>query len=68
MKLKRFSKLTDKQKYVIVLFIGTFLIIGGITLFKSFALFEEKASFDVIQGKIPPFKKKQKDLELAILW
>ncbi len=67
MKLKRFSKLTDLQRCIIALFLGIFVGIGGIALFKSFALFEEKASFDVIRGRIPPFKKKQKDLDLAIL-
>ena len=31
------------------------LIIGGISLYRSFAMYEEKKTFDVLKGKVPDF-------------
>ncbi len=40
------------------------LIIGGISLYRSFAMYEEKQTFDVLKGTIPDFSS---DIELAIV-
>ncbi len=39
------------------------MIIGGISLYRSFAMYEEKATFDVLKGTIPDFSIK--DITLA---
>ncbi len=39
------------------------MIIGGISLYRSFAMYEEKASFDVLKGTVPDFSTK--DITLA---
>ncbi len=31
------------------------MVLGGITLYKTFALYEEKKEFNILQGKIPDF-------------
>ncbi len=37
------------------------LVLGGITLYKTFALYEEKKEFNVLQGRIPDFREKYKE-------
>ena len=39
------------------------MIIGGISLYRSFAMYEEKKTFDVLKGTVPDFKS---DIKLAI--
>ena len=52
MNFKEFKK--DKRKQIItVSVIGIILIIGAITIFRTFAFYEEKSEFDVLNGRIP---------------
>lgn len=65
MKLERFTR-TKKQKRIIIgSIVGILLILGGIKLYKTFAFYEEKKEFNVLQGRIPEFK--EGDIQLAIL-
>ncbi len=50
--LERFTR-NKKSKKLTYSIIGIILIIGSITLFKTFAFFEEKQEFNVLKGKIP---------------
>ncbi len=52
--LERFTK-NKKSKKLTYSIIGLLLIIGSITLFKTYAFFEEKQEFNIIRGKIPNF-------------
>ncbi len=45
--------------------VGILLLLGGFTLYKTFAFYEEKKEFNVLRGRIPDFRKP--DLELAVL-
>lgn len=65
MKLKKFKQ-NNKQKRIIVVSIVVLLIlVGGITLYRTYALYEEKKEFNVLKGKIPNFMKT--DLSLAFV-
>lgn len=64
MKLKKCKKNKKVKKIGIGSVIGILLLIGGITLYKTFALYEEKKEFDVLRGKIGEFV--ENDLELAM--
>lgn len=64
MKLKKCKKNKKAKKIGIGSIIGILLLIGGITLYKTFALYEEKKEFDVLRGKIGEFV--ENDLELAM--
>ncbi len=61
--LERFTK-NKKSKKLTYSMIGILLIIGSITLFKTYAFFEEKREFNVLKGKIPAFI--ENDVSLAI--
>ncbi len=50
--LERFTR-NKKSKKLTYSIIGILLIIGSLTIFKTFAFFEEKQEFNVIKGKIP---------------
>ncbi len=50
--LERFTK-NKKSKKLTYSIIGILLIIGSITLFKTYAFFEEKQEFNVIKGQVP---------------
>ncbi len=50
--LERFTK-NKKSKKLTYSIIGLLLIIGSITLFKTYAFFEEKQEFNVIKGQVP---------------
>ena len=52
--LERFTK-DKKNKKMIYSIVGILLIIGSITLYKTFAFYEEKKSFNVLKGRIPDF-------------
>ncbi len=45
--------------------IGILLIFGGITLYKTFAFYEEKKEFNVLKGRIPNFM--DSDVSLAFV-
>ncbi len=61
--LKRFDKNKKQKEIIIGSIIAIILIIGGISLIASFAMYEEKASFDVLKGTVPDFSTK--DITLA---
>ncbi len=44
--------------------IGLILLVGGITLYKTFALYEEKKEFNVLRGRVPNFTSNY-DIKLA---
>ena len=50
--LERFTK-NKKSKKITYSIIGILVIIGSITLFKTYAFFEEKQEFNVIKGQVP---------------
>ncbi len=52
--LERFTK-NKRSKKLTYSVLGILLIIGSLTIFKTFAFFEEKQEFNVIKGKIPSF-------------
>ena len=54
---KKFSKNRKNKKILIGSIVGLILLIGGITLYRTFALYEEKKEFNVLQGRIPSFYK-----------
>ncbi len=60
--LERFTK-NKRHRKLTYSIIGILLIIGCITLFKTFAFFEEKREFNVLKGRIPEFS--QEDIQLS---
>ncbi|MCI9280390.1 MAG: hypothetical protein HFJ02_06305, partial [Bacilli bacterium] len=60
--LERFTK-NKKSKKLTYSIIGILLIIGSITLFKTYAFFEEKREFNVLKGRVPEFS--HEDIQLA---
>ena len=63
--LKNFNKNKRKNK-IIYSILGILLVIGSITLYKTFAFYEEKKSFNVLKGKIPEFGYDIKMLSVII--
>ena len=61
--LERFTK-NKKSKKLTYSIIGILLIIGSITLFKTYAFFEEKQEFNVLKGRVPTFI--ENDVTLAL--
>ncbi len=67
MKLEKFNK-HKKQKGIIMGAILVLIgIIGGISLIASFAMYEEKASFDVLKGTVPDFRIGKGDVNFIAL-
>ncbi len=64
MKLKKFDRNKKQKRIVIASIIGILLIVGGITLYRTFALYEEKLEFNVLKGRIPDFVSG--DVQLAM--
>ncbi len=52
--LERFTK-DKRNKKIIYSILGILLVIGSITLYKTFAFYEEKKSFNILKGRIPDF-------------
>ncbi len=61
--LKRFNKHRKQKQIIIGSIIAIIAIIGGISLYRSFAMYEEKQTFDVLKGTVPDFSTK--DITLA---
>ncbi len=64
MKLERFIKNKKQKQILIGTIVGLVVLIGGITLYHTFALYENNKTYNVIKGKVPDFKKA--DIQLAI--
>lgn len=56
--IKSFDRTKKKKIIGIGVLIGILLIIVGIRLYKTFALYEEKNEFNVLKGVIPDFSEK----------
>ncbi len=54
-KLEKFTKNKKQKRIIIGSIIGVILLIGGITLYKTFALYEEKKEFNALKGVVPDF-------------
>ncbi len=53
MKLNKFKKKQVKKQIIVYSIIGIALLGGIVTLYKTFALYEEKLNFNIIQGRVP---------------
>ncbi len=63
-RLEKFIKNKKQKQILIGTIIGIIVLIGGITLYRTFAMYENNKTYNVIQGKVPNFK--QSDIQLAI--
>ena len=54
MQIKKFKKKNDSKKILITLLILG-IVIGGISLYRSYALYEEEKEYNVLKGQIPDF-------------
>ena len=54
-KLEKFTKNKNKKKIITISVIAFVLLIGVITLYRTFALYEEKLELNLIQGKVPEY-------------
>ncbi|MCI9279687.1 MAG: hypothetical protein HFJ02_02665, partial [Bacilli bacterium] len=65
MKLEKFTKGSKKRSRAVVLSaIAVCLLAAGIILYRTFAFYEEKREFNVLQGRIGDFDY---DVKLAIV-
>lgn len=53
--LERFTKNKKQKKIIIASIVAVVLLIGGISLYRTFALYEEKKEFNILNGRIPDF-------------
>ena len=60
--LERFTK-DKRSKKLMYSILGSLMIVGVITLYKTFAFYEEKREFNVLKGRVPEFS--QEDIQLA---
>ncbi len=65
MKLEKFSKNKKQKKIIIGTIVGLIVLISGITLYRTFALYEEKKEFNVLRGRVPNFNNR--DIQFAAL-
>ncbi len=63
--LERFTGV-KKNKKIIYSIVGILLIIGSITLYKTYSFYEEKKSFNVLKGRIPDFGYDIKMLSVVV--
>ncbi len=54
--LEKFNKDKKSKRIIIGSLIGIVLLLGVLTLYKTFALYEEEKTFNVLKGKIPDFR------------
>ncbi len=64
--LERFTKNKNQKRIVIGSIIGIILLIGGILLYRSYALYEEEKEFNVLKGQIPDFGYDIKMLSVVV--
>ena len=57
MKLQKFIKNKKVKNSFLVSIVALVLVIGGVTLYRTFAFYEQKESFDVLVGVVPQFTK-----------
>ncbi len=62
--IENFRKNKKRNRIIISSIIGIILIVGAITLYKTFAFYTEKVEFNIIKGRVPHFVAN--DLTLAI--
>jgi hypothetical protein len=62
MKLVRFSK-NKKAKKILLLSLVILLLSGGLIIYRSFAIFKEEKTFNVLKGIVPEFYNS--DIEIA---
>ena len=55
MKLKKFTKNKKQKRIVVGSIVGILVLIGGISLYRSFALYKVEKTFDVLNGIVPDF-------------
>ncbi len=55
--LQRFNKNKKQKQILIGSIIGILLIVGGISLYRSFAIYKVEKTFDVLEGTVPDFRK-----------
>ena len=60
---EKFKKNKKNSRIIITSILGIMLIVGVITLFRTFAFFEEKRDFNVLKGRVPEFS--HEDIQLA---
>ena len=66
MKLRQFINKSRKQKRILIgSFLGIIVVVGSILIYRSYALYKEEKTFNVIRGKVPSFVNG--DLEIAIM-
>ncbi len=56
MKLQKFIKNKKQKQILIGTIIGIVVLIGGITLYHTFAMYKEEKTYNVIKGKVPDFR------------
>ena len=54
LEFERINK-TKRKKLIIASILGIGIIIGGISLYRSYALYEEEKEYNVLKGQIPDF-------------
>lgn len=60
---EKFRKNKKKNIIIVSSVLGILMIVGVITLFRTFAFYEEKRDFNVIKGRVPEFS--HEDIQLA---
>ena len=51
MKLERFKEKDSKRKFIIIFTVCCILLLAGVILYNSFAVFTEEEQFNVINGE-----------------
>ena len=64
MKLKRFIKNKKQKQIMIGSAIGLLLLLGGVKLYKTFAVYEVKKEFNILRGRVPAFSRG--DVQFAV--
>ena len=55
MKLEKFAKNKKQKRTVIGSIVGILLLIGGISIYRTFAMYKVEKTFDVLNGIVPEF-------------